>query len=86
VSADKWTTCPKCGAVDELREDYEIGIYENCFEVNFGAKCQKCDFDFSFKCKSDITKPAIENEGYIREIGAMKETIRKMREALGEVK
>jgi hypothetical protein len=86
MSADRWITCPKCGAVDECREDYEIGIYGNRFEVGFSSSCQKCDFRFSFKCNSDVTKPAVENDGYIREIGLLKETVRKMREALGEDK
>jgi hypothetical protein len=31
-----------------LREDFEIGIYEDEFEVTYGAGCSVCGFSFTF--------------------------------------
>lgn len=38
MSADNWTLCPKCGK--DLREDYQIGIYEDKYEVEYFATCE----------------------------------------------
>ena len=89
MSANNWTTCPKCKAAhdaavanamrkaqssygkvsqekyaanlrhaqmleltaceDTLREDYEIGIDGDTFEVSYRASCDRCDFRFDFR-------------------------------------
>lgn len=35
-------------AEDTLREDFDIGIYEGHFSIEYEAKCTKCGFEFSF--------------------------------------
>lgn len=37
-----------------LREDWEIGIYDGEFEVDYGASCDKCGFKFRFKHNETI--------------------------------
>lgn len=54
MSADNWTICPKCKK-DTLREDYEVGIRNGVFEVNYGASCvyeghkPGCGFKYSYR-------------------------------------
>ena len=37
-----------------LREDYEIGIWNNVFEVSYSAHCSKCGFVKKFEKKEPI--------------------------------
>lgn len=37
-----------------LREDYEIGVYNGKFEVNFGASCNKCGWQHNFKHSEEL--------------------------------
>jgi C4-type Zn-finger protein len=46
MSADNWTTCPKCGG--EFREDYEIGMYPDEFYISYRGTCRACDYRHSF--------------------------------------
>lgn len=39
---------------ETLREDYEIGIYNGEFSVNYNGSCKTCGFSFSFKHKQKI--------------------------------
>lgn len=59
MSADNWTVCPKCGADREtMREDYDIGIESDEFEVDFRASCVQrlggCGFSYSFKWQEKV--------------------------------
>ena len=59
MSADNWAKCPKCKIDDALREDYDIGIYEEMlkgprgdqsnfkFGIEYYAQCSACNFKFS---------------------------------------
>ena len=87
MSADNWTTCPKCklatqqkyekalkdaqdkyGVIpsdeyraliekaekplvfdETMREDYEIGVWEEDFSVSYTCLCTKCKFQFAFE-------------------------------------
>lgn len=37
-----------------LREDYDIGLYDGSFYVDYSAKCSCCDFEFNFKKEINI--------------------------------
>lgn len=39
---------------ETMREDYEIGVYNDEFEVNYYAHCQKCYFEYRYKNKFKI--------------------------------
>lgn len=39
---------------DTLREDYEIGIRNGKFSVDYCASCQACDFIHKFKYEEDL--------------------------------
>jgi hypothetical protein len=44
------------GPIDNtLREDYDIGIDEGTFYVDFRAACVACDFRFAFKHQQEPT-------------------------------
>ena len=57
MSADSWAECPKCGKgktpgiSEPVREDYEIGIYNGEFFINYSGVCSEseCDFEKHFK-------------------------------------
>ncbi len=54
MSADNWTKCPKCGK--DFREDYEIGIDGDEFEVIYSGHCGTgrepgCGFKHEFRHK-----------------------------------
>jgi len=43
-------TAPENSLGVTLREDYELGIYEDgTFEVSYHAHCSECEFKFSYK-------------------------------------
>ena len=62
MSADSWAPCPKCklktdatndkrydsfqGKAFCVREDYEVGIVNGGFFLDYHASCQNCDFAF----------------------------------------
>lgn len=88
MSADRWTTCPKCDkrridaikAIEEsygkvsakdyimmlnkvnndcntdssLREDYEQGINDGVYSVNYRANCNKCGFKYNYKFEKEV--------------------------------
>ena len=56
MSADNWCNCPKCGAVDEFREDYEMGLFDDrpVFFVEYHGRCQKCSFVYTFKIENTL--------------------------------
>lgn len=39
---------------NELREDYEIGIYDGQFYISYGAECAVCGFKHTFEHKVDV--------------------------------
>lgn len=39
---------------DTLREDYEIGIRDDVFEVSYSASCDKCGFRYNHKFTDEI--------------------------------
>lgn len=39
---------------DSLREDCEIGVHENYFEVDYRCSCSVCGFSFKFKEEKKI--------------------------------
>lgn len=69
MSADNYTKCPRCG--QDLREDYDIGIIDGAFEIDFRASCigagnlgrngrvgefAPCGFRFQHKHSEEIAK------------------------------
>jgi len=48
MSADNWTICPQCKS-EEFREDYEIGVRGDMFDVSYFGRCRKCKFEYKFK-------------------------------------
>jgi len=40
-----------------MREDWEIGIYDNEFHVGYRAECQECGFVFSFEHDAQVWPP-----------------------------
>lgn len=63
MSADNWTKCPKCGL--DLREDYELGIVANHFEIKYRASCAgdtrapwreriSCGFNFQYETQVKV--------------------------------
>ena len=52
MSADRWSSCPKCKTSEEweneeenesgrFREDYEIGVYKGKFRIDYYVECQE---------------------------------------------
>lgn len=39
---------------DTLREDYETGIYNGVFSVDYHGSCDRCGFKFSFKHEEQV--------------------------------
>lgn len=39
---------------NNLREDYDIGIYENYFEISYSGHCNICTFEHTFKHSEKI--------------------------------
>jgi hypothetical protein len=37
------------GEDENLREDWEIGIWDGKFLVNFSSRCEDCKFEFNYK-------------------------------------
>lgn len=48
MSADNWANCPKCRAVSQFREDYEIGMYDDEFFVSYRGACRECGHRYFF--------------------------------------
>lgn len=48
MSADNWRNCPKCGAKNKLREDYEIYSEDDTIRVTYRCSCRLCKYTFSF--------------------------------------
>lgn len=40
--------------VSSLREDWDLGILNGQFYVSYGASCNTCGFDFSFKHEEKV--------------------------------
>jgi hypothetical protein len=62
MSADNWTKCPRCGREENLREDYEIGIYLGKFHIDYHAECgyedsEGCGYRFHFETEIDPMNP-----------------------------
>jgi hypothetical protein len=43
----------KKAPVDTLREDYEIGIINGVFSIDYSAECSECGFKFRYKYEVD---------------------------------
>lgn len=61
MSADAWRDCPKCGAVDQLREDYELftdkdGRGYAVLKIEYGARCmaEDCNFHFTHSSQQSV--------------------------------
>lgn len=62
MGADRWTYCPKCqpdrrGSDDgdcTFREDYEIGVNEGVFELDYRGVCNVCDYRYAHKSFNDL--------------------------------
>jgi hypothetical protein len=65
MSADNWAICPRCEKKTEFvnlkkddrynfRENYEIGVYKNKFEVDYIGSCTKCGFSYTFSHSEQI--------------------------------
>lgn len=48
------TVTSKDMRTDTFREDYEIGVYEGVFEIDYGGECQKCGFKVVFNHKRSV--------------------------------
>jgi transcription elongation factor Elf1 len=44
----------KQGSDDTLKEDYEQGIDNGVYSVNYSAHCKKCGFKFDYKHEEEI--------------------------------
>lgn len=60
MGADNWGKCPGCGAVESLREDYELGFFrDGNFHVDYSGVCQAsntgkgCGYRFNFQIVLD---------------------------------
>ncbi len=57
---------------ETLREDYEIGIWNGEFNINYSAHCSECGFSFTVNEKKDILKEntnlgdQVENDRYYK--------------------
>ena len=49
MSADNYRDCPKCGAKEKMREDYEIYSEEKTIYVEYGCYCSECKYKYSMK-------------------------------------
>ena len=54
MSAEGWADCPKCKQKDVVREDYEQGILNDEYFVDYKAKCYTCDFKHEFHHKEKV--------------------------------
>jgi len=61
MSADNWAACPKCGTTEELRdqegtlrEDYEQGILNGYYGVDYSAFCKRCGFEYRFEHEEKV--------------------------------
>ena len=55
MGADRWSDCPTCEG-ENLREDYEIGIYNGVFEVDYRGYCRDCGFTYTHQKTEKIIK------------------------------
>ncbi len=54
MSADNWTTCPKCKAEETLREDYEQWMdEEGVYNLTYRCGC-KCGFRWEKEIKEQV--------------------------------
>lgn len=53
MSADAWSNCPQCGGRETVREDYEQGILNGEYFVDFHAQCD-CGFKFVFEHREKV--------------------------------
>lgn len=63
MSAANWGKCPKCCREENLREDYELGMWSGKFTVSYHAECgyrdeEGCGYRFEFKMEIDPFSPA----------------------------
>ena len=49
MSADNWTSCPRCKTPGMLREDYGVGIEDGEFYVIYSGACRSTTCDFAFR-------------------------------------
>lgn len=58
MSADNWAHCPKCKDTEPLtfREDYEIGIEGDEFEVIYKGKCIRCGLKYEHRFLENIVR------------------------------
>jgi hypothetical protein len=42
--------------IKTVREDFEIGIYDGEFEVDYSSSCSKCDFAFTYKFGDNLSE------------------------------
>ena len=55
MSADNWTDCPKClEGENKFREDWEIGLYNGSFDIDYRGQCQQCKFKIEFKHSEEV--------------------------------
>jgi ubiquitin C-terminal hydrolase len=49
MSADNWRDCPKCGAKDKAREDYEIYSEDDKVYIDYSIYCRECHYEYKFE-------------------------------------
>jgi len=62
MSADNWTDCPKCGKKLGFREDYELGMLDGVFFVDYRGNCSTyrsdgCEYSYNYKVNINLLTP-----------------------------
>lgn len=53
---NNWTDCPKCGAVEHLREDYEVWMDKSGeLTVVYNCVCRACGWKWNFRAVEQAT-------------------------------
>jgi hypothetical protein len=70
MSADNWGKCPQCGREENLREDYEQGMYSGKYTVDYHAECgyensEGCGYRFHYKVEIDPMDPRYQLVGRV---------------------
>lgn len=89
MSADNWGKCPKCLREESLREDYEMGMWNGKFTVDYHGECitgrdEGCGYRFTYKFSVDPFTPGYLQPGRMTKEPAPPPSAEEIQQALRE--